>query len=104
MRVKSEESFNFLLEKENSIDMWKGSCSTSVMHCSAKNPESGATIIGEGHSKLCNINAGLDTDVGTVLPHAVWLINAIKYLLINNAEMDPQKQNASTVLYSTVNL
>ena len=89
-----EESFKLLLEKENSIDMWKGSCSTSVMHCSAENPETEATIIGEPHSKGCNINAGLNTDVGSVLTHAVQAknIDAIKYLINNNAKMEPQSK------------
>ena len=78
--------------------MWKWSCSTSVMHCSTKNPESESTIIGKPHSKVCNINASLNTNVGYVFIHSVRLINAIKYL-INN-----QKQNASIGLYSAANI
>ena len=42
-----KKAFKPLLKKKESINMWKGSCSTSVMHCSTENPESEFTIIGK---------------------------------------------------------
>ena len=63
-------------------------------------------IIEELHPRGCNINAGFDNDVGSVLTHAVWAenIDAIKYLLNKKAKIRPQRQNMSTELYSAVSI